>query len=270
MKTSQATVLLAAVLIVGQPARVAYAQTSQSELAQQILSDDPEQHRKALNDIRAIGLQNASGDVRAAMFAALRREADIHTQRYHADPRGEALTDLRDPEFVATLAAAVTELHDPQAIPALSAALFAGPLVSLALADFGERAAPSVVQPVMAPDAWYDTVDGGLISLRFILERRSEHPLSPATMAQIRDATTQHLIGKQYFTTLWRAIDVAAVLGDASLRSILELLASDPNEVFARGVEDPDLIKLTEQRAADRLAGLPPLPRLRDVMSAQP
>lgn len=182
-----------------------------------------------------IGARNANRDLRAAMITALRREADVHTQRYFAERRGQALEDLRDAEFVAKLSIAVVELRDPQAIPALSAALFAGPVVSLALANFGELAATSVVQVVTTTDGWYDTVDGALISLRFMFEQRAEHPLIPATIAQIRRAATQRLNGKQHFTTLWRAMDLAAVLGDA----------------------------------ADRLAGIPPLPRRVDVVTAQ-
>jgi hypothetical protein len=134
-------------------------------------------------------------------------------------------------------------------------------LVIRALADFGEQAAASVLQVVTSPDGWHDDVDGGLVALRFMVERRGEHPLTARTIAQIRRAADQRLTGKQYFTTLWSAIDLAVVLGDPGLRRIVELLASDRNEVFARGVENQDLLELTQQRAADRLAGIPPVPR---------
>jgi len=50
------------------------------------------------------------------------------------------------------------------------------------------------------------------------------------------------------------------VLNDAGLRGIVEALASDPNEVIARGVTDPGDIARTQKWAADRLAGVPPLP----------
>jgi hypothetical protein len=256
-------------LVIGLPSGVTYAQLDQRELAQHILSGDLEQRNTALAKIRTLGPQNASLDVRAAMITALSDEANVHAQRYYSARRGEAPQDLRDAEFVAQLSLAVVELHDPEAIPALSAALFAGPLVSLELANFGERAAASVVKSATVANGWYDSVDGALISLRFMLEQRDEHPLSPTTIAQIRGAVTQRLSGKQYFTTLWRAMDLAAAFGDAGLRHTLELLASDPREVVARGVENPDVIKLTQQRAADRLAGMPALPSRVNVMTTQ-
>jgi hypothetical protein len=269
MKPFGTVLLLIGTVVVGVPVGRMYAQINRSEVAQQILSDDAELRNIALSKVRTAGPEKADSGVRAAMFTALLRQANVHAQRYYAGRRGEVLADLGDPEFVAQLSIAVVELHDPQAIPALSAAMFSGPLVSLELANFGEPAAARVLQVVTAPDGWYEAVDGGLISLRFMIEQKGEHPLSLATIAQIRRAAAQRLNGKQYFTTLWRAMDLAAVLGDADLTHLLELLASDSKEMFARGIEDPDLVELTRKRAADRLAGIPPLPRRSDVMTVQ-
>ena len=84
--------------------------------------------------------------------------------------------------------------------------------------------------------------------------------MSAGTLSEIRRAVSLHLTGKPYFTTLWMAMELAPVLGDADRRRILEFLASDPNEVIARGIQGPELIELTRRRAADRLAGIP-LPR---------
>ena len=94
-----------------------------------------------------------------------------------------------------------------------------------------------------------------------MVEGMASHPLSAGTIAQIRRAAEQRLTGKQYFTILWYAIDLASVLNDTELWSIVQSIASDLNEVFARGVENPDLFELTQKRAADRLAGIPALPR---------
>jgi hypothetical protein len=69
------------------------------------------------------------------------------------------------------------------------------------------------------------------------------------------------LTGEQYFTTLWYAMDLAAVLGDEDLRSIIADLATYPNDIIARGVIDPELVQRTQQHARDRLAGVPALPR---------
>jgi hypothetical protein len=132
-----------------------------------------------------------------------------------------------------------------------------------ALADFGERAAPAVLAVVNSPDAHYSAVDEGLITLRFMVEGTGPRPLSAGTLDQIRGAARQRLTGKQYFTTLWRAIDLAVVLKDPNLRQTVQALASDPTEVSARGVTNPDLIARTQQWAAQRLAGGPSSPRYR-------
>jgi len=237
------------------------AQGEQSDFARRLLGDNVEQRSIALSTVEQAGPQNADRPTRAVMIAALAREADVHISRYEADRRGQPVDTLPDPEFVGRLSKAVAELRDARAIPALAAALFTGPLMARALSDFGDEAAPAVLQVVTAPNGWYDQVDAGLVALRFMVERRAEHPLSGRTMDRIRSAAKQRLNGKQYFTTLTRAIDLAAVLDDAELRQILTSIASDRNELLARGVENPDLLERTQQLAADRLAGVPALPR---------
>jgi hypothetical protein len=194
-------------------------------------------------------------------MVALLREAAVHTRHYHAARLGRPSDALADPEFVAKLARLVAELRDPAAIPALTAALFTGPLVARALADFGEQAAAPVLLAAGMRQGWYDTVDGGLIALRLMVEQRTQRTLSPRTLARIRTVAEQRLTGPQYFTTLSRAIDLASVLGDARLRAIVERLASDPAELAARGIENPELITRVQEHATSRLAGLPPLPR---------
>jgi hypothetical protein len=104
-------------------------------------------------------------------------------------------------------------------------------------------------------------VDDGLRTLRLIVEGASTRSLSPDTLDQIPRAAQQRVTRKQYFTSLWYAIDLAVALNDPNLRRIVESLASNRNEVIARGVEDPKLIEQTQKRAAERLAGVPALPR---------
>ena len=80
-------------------------------------------------------------------------------------------------------------------------------------------------------------------------------------MRQIRDAVEQLLRGEPYFTTLWHSIDLAIATEDPKLRQIVELMATFTSEIVARGVTDSDLVARTQQRAAERLAGVPALPR---------
>lgn len=124
---------------------------------------------------------------------------------------------------------------------------------------FGEQAAPAVLDVVTDPASSDSAVFDGLIILRMLVE--TEESLSLETVARIRAAAEQRLTGRQSFLTLTRAIDLAAVLDDPALRRILEQIAGSPEEVRARGVTTPDLVERTQQRARDRLAGVPPLPR---------
>jgi len=241
------------------------SQPDQRALAQELLRGDASADERgvALEKARALGPDKTGSDLRAALIALLEKNSKILDE---ARRSGVAVAELENPEFIAHVAHVVSQLQDPRAIPALARALDSGStLVSDALADFGEKAAPAVLGVVTASNSGHDAVERGLITLRFMVEEVRTRPLSLATMNQIRLAAQQRLSGKQYFTTLWNAIDLAAALGDPERKKLLEGLALDPNEVFARGIEDPYLIQLTEKRAADRVAGIPPMPRYRST-----
>jgi hypothetical protein len=62
-------------------------------------------------------------------------------------------------------------------------------------------------------------------------------------------------------TTLWWAIDLAWSLRDEELQQSVYALSSDASVIVERGITDPELIQQTQRRAADRIAGVPPLPR---------
>ena len=150
-------------------------------------------------------------------------------------------------------------------IPALAGALDAGFGVVQALAEFGERVAPDVLRVVMSPESLPLMTSGGLIVLRFLLELGE--PLSDATLNAITAAAERNLAATDQIGLSMRgAIDLAAVLSDPRLDQILRVLASDPAEVAARGV-DADLvvnpIETVQQLARQALAGVPPLPRPR-------
>jgi hypothetical protein len=239
------------------------AQGDQRSIAAQLLSEDAHKRSSALEAALEIGLQNAHPELRVALITALEREGALHRQHYFAEHNGEFSPPLEDPELLARLSRAVADLKDPASIPALAAALGSGFTVIRALAGFGERAAPSVLSVVASPESMPDAVNDGLITLRFMVEGAPARPLRGVTVKQIRRVAAQRLsTGKGLaVTTLWWAIDLAAVLNDATLRRSIELLATDWNEPAKRGISDPELIAQTQKRAANRLAGLPPLPR---------
>src|SRR6266550_944887 len=246
---------------------IAQAQVDQHALARQILSTNPKDQSSALEQARALGPPNTGPELRAALIAVLDRNNRLVSQ---AAQRDEAVENVVDPEFVAQVAHVVSQLGDPMAIPALAGALGTGStLVQDALADFGERAAPDVLRVVTDPASLDEAVNDGLITLRFMVEGNETRPLSAATVSAIRRAVKQRLTGKQYFTTVWRAIDLAVVLKDADLRRIVESLAANRDSVAARGIDDAEFIQLTQKRAAGRLAGARPMPTSWDKTDIQ-
>lgn len=208
-----------------------------------------------------MGPQNAGPELRAALIAVLESETRAHLEAYKADRSGQMPEFVESPELIGRVIRAVAQLEDPKTIPALAGALGTGFTAIRALVGFGQQAAPAVLDVVRSPNSTHYQVDAGLIALRLMVERTPSRPLSSDTLDQIGRVAQERLTGNQYFTTLWWAIDLAVVLNDVELRRIVESLASDWNEVVARGVDDPDLIERTQKRASDRLAGIAPLPR---------
>lgn len=245
--------LLAALQVVMLATATGQAQSDQHTLAQLILSGNVADQDGAVWAAMTLGPQMTGPELRAALIALLDRSIGLVDE---ARKRGEAVSV--GSEFVAHVAHAVSQLEDPQAIPVLARALgkTGSTLVPDALADFGERAAGAVLRVVTDPEAHYETVSDGLLSLRFMVEGRGARPLSAATLSEIRGAAKQRLTGKQDAPTLWKAIDLAVVLGDPELRRIVESIAADRGEILARGIEDSGLIEVTQKLAAGRLANL--------------
>ena len=246
-----ANVLLAPVLNIVN----AQTQVSQSELARQIVQGNGNERSRAFGMAREIGAQGINPELRTALISGLEREGSLHAQRR----RGE-IGVLENPELIAGLAHLVAEFRDPRSIPALAGAPGTSPPALFALADFGEPAAQPVLDVATSTDDASVVMDA-LTSLRLMAEGVAARPLTTKTLSDIRRVAEQRLTGQQSVTTLWRAIDLAVVLNDPDLNRTVESLASDGNAVFARGISDPDLVFATQRRAADRLAGVPPLPR---------
>ena len=263
MKPRRPAVVLATVLLVTVlPTPSMEAELDQRAVAQHLLGDNVAERSKALGVAESVGPENASPELRAALIALLERGNRIVAE---ARRRKVAVATLENPEFIARVARVVASLKDPQAIPALAGALDAGSTaVADVLANFGEQAAPTVLAVVMSPQSTDYAVDEGMIALRVMVEEAGTRPLSAGTLEEIRRVAEHYLTALQRSptigATLRRAIDLAVVLNDAGLRGIVEALASDPNEVIARGVTDPGDIARTQKWAADRLAGVPPLP----------
>ncbi len=261
MKTIRRTALYASVLlaVVVLHTSEVHGQADQQALARQLLVTDRQTKEEALRRIQQIRPGARAPQLRLALIEALEQENTLGRERREAMERGETLEPIRD-DIHGSVAEVVVALRDPRAIPALAGSVGHGLLVIRALVEFGEAAAPAVLEVVTSPKTRTFHVSGGLRALRMMVETSGIRPLSPDTWERIRRAALQRLTGRQFFVVLWNAIDLAVVLDDPEIRRMVELLATDRNEVIARGVTDPDRIERTQKRARERLAGVPPLP----------
>ena len=244
---------------------VASAEVNQSELARQFRVGDYEDLGLAARIVATIPPQIVEDALRLALIGALEAEVERVDTRSRVLRAGADAAPVGNPEFVAVLSRLVVPLDDPRSIPGLVGVMRFTPPAMGALAAFGELAAPHVLEVVMDARCFRSQVDNGLITLRYMIEQPStDHPLAASTLDRIREAARLHLLSKDPLgtgTTMRWAIDLAIALDDRELRRIVESLASDPDAVRARDVNRPDRVAKTQQRARDRLAGIPALPR---------
>lgn len=233
------------------------ATPSQQELLEMLQSKNNGATNTAATYISRMGPAAVSPEIRSALVAELERTTALKEESRRL---GIALEARMDPESHMFLQRVVAQTNHPSTIPALVQALGNAGLISY-LVDYGEVAAPAVLDLVTNPESHYYPVNDGLRVLRLMIENQSAQPLSAETLARIRAAAEQRLTGTQYFTTIYYAIDLAGVLADPELTQKLELIAVYDSEVHALGIEDPDTIVRIQQRVADSLAGVPALPR---------
>lgn len=230
----------------------------QQRVVEGLRSQDRQARAAAVASALSFRPEETTAAVRAALIELMDSQTELGTD---LRARGVARATVEDPEFVASVQRAVARLKDPSSIPALARAMGSTFVTVRPLAQFGEPAASYVLDVVESADSHYSAVYEGLIVLRFMIEKQSERPLSAGTLERIRSAARARLIGPQYFTVLWRAMDLASVLRDDGLLVIMRDLAANPQEAILRGVADPSLVEKTKQRANDLLAGRAPLPR---------
>ena len=237
---------------------LAQPDVDQQAVARRLLSVDRAERNGAFSVADRIPPESVGPDLRKALIAFLERQNQVVEEARQA---GVALDTVENPEFVANVQHVVARLSDPEAIPALARALGTFTVVR-ALVKFGEQAAPAVLSVVSSPESDHNAVDDGLRVLSHMVTgtnpdggmNKERIPLSPASLEQVRRVVKQRLTGKQYFTTVWYAIDLAELLeDDAELRRLLEVLATDPTEVLLP-VDDPKLIERTRGPAAEALA----------------
>lgn len=230
------------------------AQADQSALAHQLLDGNTSEQMRAAAIAEQIGSPDIGQELRSAILTALEREGLIAAERR----RGEG-TKRESSELIARLALLATDWTSPQAIPGLTLSLGKSPPAIEALAQFGEPAAGPVMDVIEETPSNSVLMDG-LRAIRLV-EGVGREPLRPATLERIRTLTAEYLTGDDRYVIVLRAIDLAIVLDDPELRTIVESMATDRDALMARGITDPRDIRDVQEHAARRLNGEPPRPQ---------
>lgn len=246
-------VFLCTLAVTGLVCSAAEAQVDQTGLAQRLRSTDVSERNQAFTESVAIPPDEIGSALSVAYIDLLHEMNGIVLQAAASEI---ALASVESPEFVSALSRRVAQLNDPGAIRALSRAYYGGRLASEALADFGAAAVPDLLAVVDSPGRNYNLANYGLKTLALVVVKHGgTGRLSLGLRRGIVESTARRLRTPGYFTTLWAAIDLAAVLDDPGLLVTVRSLATDRDEVRARGISDPEIISMTQERAARRLSG---------------
>lgn len=245
-------VVLAATVEAQTPARI-----DQSELARRLLTGDGSERGGALARVRQMRPENVTPQLRSALITALEQESRLLAGFLAGRARGQGVPDPGNPELIAGLAHVVAAFRDPRSIPGLAGALGSSPPAMSALAEFGELAAPAVLQ-VVETTTDGSVEDDAMTTLRFIAERVGRSLTGSIRTSMCKAARERLTTPQKFVTTVWKAIDLAVAVDDAELRRVVQSLASDRNAVIALINTEPDLIDRTQRLASERLAGIPP------------
>lgn len=241
-------------------------QADQEALARDLMSDDRGAQIRAVYRIRALDAREIETELIDALVQVAERENATRRARMEALRRGARGPEYEERDtFAGDVFEVLVQLKARETIPVLVEGMDTGSMVPRALADFGELAAPVVLDTVGAEDPYYRHVWSGLLTLRFMMEDPGAHPLSEETLDRIRGVAKRYLDepGDQVPDLVLRlAIDLALILDDSHLREIVELLALDMEAVKVRApaLQDEQRLDRVRRHAAERLAGEPALP----------
>lgn len=243
------------------------AQANPAAVAQGLRSTDRSEQLGALRALRGVAPEDTAPAVRQALIEATMRENRAGAERMERIRTGTTRpSDDLESGLLSVLIDLLVPLQDSETIPALLGMFEAGVgglMLNQALAEFGEPAAPQILDAVMSPASNLWLVSGGLGSLRLMVELSPG--LSAATIESITLAAERYLtvsVSSNYLV-LVGAIDLAAVLSDPRLDEVLRPLVADPALVRAMGIESSRRIERVQERAQRALDRVPPLPRPR-------
>ncbi len=239
-----------------------YAQgLSPEELVRAVQGTDQTLRENAVDYVNtrlALGQRTAQLD--AALAAELNRLNRLNLDRRAAVRAGRQLKDDFPAEYHAAVIEAVSASSNPIAISSLVGALGTGGMVQRGLTTFGDEAVVPVVAvasaetgPIMggAPDATPPHVVADALSTLRLLLDQARARLSAQSIAAITTLAGNRLKGQQDPVVLIAACQLAITTGNARLRSRVEQLALDRQELGVMGVSDSrwaDRIQLTARQ----------------------
>lgn len=225
------TVVLACSLAHG----VAGAQTSrahQQSLITQLHSRSWNVRREAVTKILAIPPPERLSILVENVVRELARLHELPGEGADEVPRGS--DHASSFEYYADLVEVASSSENPIVIEPLVRAIQTGGPAFVALARFGDAAAPQLLAATRARKADPDVVWSSLITLRMMIER---HPtLSASSRVGIADLARDNLIGTRHTAVLQRAIEVVVALRDVTFVPDLTRIAE------ARSSEDAGLV----------------------------
>ena len=272
MKTSSAVLSLAISLALALLPSGVQAQADQQDLARQILEDDSgvAMHAAALAGRMISEGEEIGPELRTALITVLElqnRAYRKHSEMQHARLRDPEIERAFWGEGYIILTRAVVRLRHPETIEALAGALTIGGPPARVLAEFGEEAAP-ILLDIAEGEAWEQAqAMAAMISLRLMIEEPKGAPLSASTLERIQRLARAQLSGHVEYPEVFdsdrnhvripAAISLALALDDPSLTQLVQALAREPEAIRRLGIEGAAEIAEIQRGAARELAERP-------------
>jgi hypothetical protein len=212
-----ASLAFALVSSVGGPARAWQTPIDQDKLVGQLMSQRWTERRAGVTAILDVPVAQRSSVLIRGVVRELSRLQGQPDTGYSEVPAG--LDTEAGWEYYSDLVSIISESDDPIVIAPLVRAVGMGNPAVSSLARFGEAAVPELLAEVNRRNA----PNYALMALRGFREILEQHfaKLSKASLSGIAALARRHLTGRQISAVVGRAIDVAGLLRDESLRSDL-------------------------------------------------
>jgi len=268
-------------LAVASPLSQARAQVDQHALARNLLGEDGDAALAAMHEAAmTLKAPEMGPELRAALITVLERQNKTFLT-YKRMMASGVVDGIEDPtefppemqefwgEGYFFLIETVISLRDPLAIPALVGAVGNANVVHLALAEFGENAAPALLSIAEGGAEEESQATMAIRALTLIVKDPKAQPISQNILERTRRLAREQLTTQTQYPSMIRsfsnlramrveaAISLALRLGDPSLREVVLSLARDPESVRRLGVRDAANMELIQRHAAEALARPP-------------